>query len=59
VIEKILSWRTREETRGSPNQMKSVVLVPPLNFSIIDPGIYRSGYPNAKKFLSFSLSHEK
>ena len=25
-------------------------LVPPLNFSLVSPGVYRSGYPNKKNF---------
>jgi len=27
-----------------------VVLVPPLNFGMVAPGVYRSGYPNSKNF---------
>lgn len=27
------------------------LLIPPLNFSMVAPGIYRSGYPNAKNHL--------
>jgi len=26
-------------------------LVPPLNFSLVDPGLYRSGYPNDQNFV--------
>lgn len=26
------------------------VLVPPINFSLVAPGIYRSGHPNKKNF---------
>lgn len=26
------------------------VLVPPLNFALILPGVYRSGFPNKKNF---------
>ena len=25
-------------------------LVPPLNFAMVSPGVYRSGYPNKKNF---------
>jgi len=32
---------------GKPNRG---VLVPPLNFGMVLPGIYRSGYPNSKNF---------
>ena len=30
--------------------MKATVLVPPLNFAMVSPGIYRSGYPNKKNY---------
>ncbi|KAJ3305865.1 hypothetical protein HDV03_000974 [Kappamyces sp. JEL0829] len=38
--------------RWLPNfpKMQQKVLVPPLNFSIVQTGIYRSGYPNTKNF---------
>ena len=26
------------------------VMVPPLNFAMVAPGVYRSGYPNKKNF---------
>eukprot|EP00761_Pharyngomonas_kirbyi_P001757 gb/GECH01001761.1/.p1 GENE.gb/GECH01001761.1/~~gb/GECH01001761.1/.p1 ORF type:complete len:174 (+),score=33.98 gb/GECH01001761.1/:1-522(+) len=32
------------------NQVKQDILIPPLNFSMVAPGIYRSGYPNKKNF---------
>lgn len=28
----------------------AVVMVPPLNFAMVSPGVYRSGYPNRKNF---------
>ena len=27
-----------------------MLIVPPLNFAIVEPGIYRSGYPNKRNF---------
>ncbi|KAL2919628.1 tyrosine-protein phosphatase siw14 [Polyrhizophydium stewartii] len=30
--------------------MADRVLVPPLNFAMVEPGVYRSGYPNKKNF---------
>ncbi|KAH6573347.1 hypothetical protein BASA50_005537 [Batrachochytrium salamandrivorans] len=30
--------------------MSKQVLVPPLNFAMVEPNIYRSGYPNKKNF---------
>ena len=30
--------------------MTPTVLVPPLNFALVGPGVYRSGYPNRKNF---------
>jgi tyrosine-protein phosphatase SIW14 len=30
--------------------MIPTVLVPPLNFALVGPGVYRSGYPNRKNF---------
>jgi len=32
------------------SQSKQGILVPPLNFAHILPGVYRSGHPNAKNF---------
>jgi len=28
----------------------SNMVVPPLNFAMVEPGVYRSGYPNPKNF---------
>ena len=33
------------QTTGKPN-----VMVPPLNFALVSPNVYRSGYPNKKNF---------
>lgn len=31
-----------------PHESKDRVLVPPINFSLVVPGVYRSGHPNKK-----------
>ena len=28
----------------------SIVYIPPINFGMVSPGIYRSGFPNKKNF---------
>ncbi|KAJ9059581.1 tyrosine-protein phosphatase siw14 [Entomophthora muscae] len=33
------------------------LLVPPLNFSVVAPGVYRSGYPNDKNFVFLKKLH--
>eukprot|EP00126_Sphaerothecum_destruens_P004981 Sdes_comp18486_c1_seq2m8484 len=35
---------------NEPLLLRDVVYVPPLNFSMVIPGVYRSGYPNKKNF---------
>lgn len=39
----------RLEARSSLAQIEEV-LVPPLNFAMVAPGVYRSGYPNKRNF---------
>ena len=34
----------------SDEMAHDAVLVPPLNFAMVAPGVYRSGYPNKKNF---------
>eukprot|EP01135_Chromosphaera_perkinsii_P005810 Nk52_evm10s366 gene=Nk52_evmTU10s366 len=32
------------------SQLRPIVYVPPLNFGVVIPGVYRSGYPNRRNF---------
>lgn len=41
-------------TTDQPGQRAPSVLVPPINFALVAPGVYRSGHPNLKNF-SFLL----
>ncbi|KAI8923371.1 tyrosine phosphatase family-domain-containing protein [Entophlyctis helioformis] len=41
VAAAVAQWPATERER---------VLVPPLNFAMVEPGVYRSGYPNKKNF---------
>ncbi|CAG8473099.1 6679_t:CDS:2 [Paraglomus occultum] len=34
----------------SQDSVQDTVLVPPLNFAIVSPGVYRSGHPNRQNF---------
>lgn len=34
----------------SLNKFEEPLLIPPLNFAMVQPGIYRSGYPNKMNF---------
>lgn len=35
---------------GAPGDSASDVLIPPDNFALVEPGIYRSGFPGKKHF---------
>jgi hypothetical protein len=41
--------QTKTETEVQ-DEKTEMLLIPPLNFSMVSPGIYRSGYPNYKNF---------
>ena len=36
--------------RIAQSLVRHIVYVPPLNFGVVIPGVYRSGYPNRKNF---------
>eukprot|EP00052_Salpingoeca_macrocollata_P007638 m.61268 g.61268 ORF g.61268 m.61268 type:complete len:175 (-) comp16162_c0_seq3:39-563(-) len=38
-------------------QYRSDIVVPPLNFAMVSPGVYRSGYPNSKNFPFLKKIH--
>ncbi|GBG77434.1 hypothetical protein CBR_g23883 [Chara braunii] len=38
--------------KGGPGSMCEELFIPPLNFAMVDKGVYRSGYPN-KRNLTF------
>ncbi|CAG8551008.1 10209_t:CDS:2 [Scutellospora calospora] len=37
-------------TQNLPDEEEVKVMVPPLNFAMVAPGVYRSGHPNRKNF---------
>ncbi|KAI8820841.1 tyrosine phosphatase family-domain-containing protein [Fimicolochytrium jonesii] len=41
---------TETSTIPQPPQPQRSLIVPPLNFAMVAPGVYRSGYPNRKNF---------
>lgn len=47
---KSLTLQITNVTNPSSMSATSEMLIPPLNFSMVIPGVYRSGYPNKKNF---------
>jgi len=37
-------------TEYRDNEEEEELLIPPLNFAMVAPGVYRSGYPNKRNF---------
>jgi tyrosine-protein phosphatase SIW14 len=47
---KSLTLQITNASNASSVSTASEMLIPPLNFSMVIPGVYRSGYPNKKNF---------
>ncbi len=47
---KSLTLQITNVSNASSVSTASEMLIPPLNFSMVIPGVYRSGYPNKKNF---------
>ena len=48
AVRKSLDAVSLEDSFGPPRELE--MLIPPLNFSMVDKGVYRAGYPNPKNF---------
>ncbi|KAH9314741.1 hypothetical protein KI387_023368, partial [Taxus chinensis] len=46
----IVSLETRETGLALPRQRGNAAFIPPLNFAMVDKGVYRSGFPNSVNF---------